>query len=103
MEILTVAGYVRDPVRELWFSRHRRRAFSYEALSDHDSRWLERKLLDDVPEGEFRFYRNTSNLKACIEILNQLGLGDLKPVLVKASLSLKRITLPSNSYNSVPI
>jgi hypothetical protein len=40
----------------------------------------ERKLLEDVPEGEFRFYRNTSNLKACIEILNQLGLGDLKPV-----------------------
>jgi len=51
MEILKVAGYVRDPVRELWFSRHRRRAFSYEALSDHDSRWLERKLLDDVPDG----------------------------------------------------
>ena len=80
MEILKVAGYVRDPVRELWFSRHRRRTFSYEALSDHDSRWLERKLLEDVPEGEFRFYRNTSNLKACIEILDQLGLGDLKPV-----------------------
>jgi len=52
MEILKVAGYVRDSgARSCGSARHRRRAFSYEALSDHDSRWLERKLLDDVPEG----------------------------------------------------
>jgi hypothetical protein len=78
--ILKAAGFVRDPNRDLWFSRDRRRAFSQEVLSDHDTRWLELKLLEDVPEDEFRFYRHTSNLKTCVEILDQLGLGVLTPV-----------------------
>lgn len=78
--ILKAAGFVLDPNRDLWFSRDRRRAFSQEVLRDHDSRWLELKLLENVHEDEFRFYRNTSNLNTCFEILDQLGLGALTPV-----------------------
>ncbi len=79
-KILKASGFVYDPGRDLWFSRDHRKAFSHEVLSDHDARWLGLKLLENVPEDEFRFYRNTSNLKICVEILDQLGLGVLTPV-----------------------
>jgi hypothetical protein len=81
-ESLKAAGFVRDPRRDLWFNRDRRQAFSHEVLRDHDSdpKWLELKLLEEIPGGEFRFYRSTSNLKTCVEILDLLGLSFLTPV-----------------------
>jgi hypothetical protein len=78
--ILKAAGFVHDPRRDLWFHRDHRKSFSHEVLRDHDSRWLELKLLEDVPETEFRFYRTTSDLKTCSEILDQMGLSNLMPV-----------------------
>ncbi len=79
-EILKAAGFVRNPKREVWFSHEQRKVFSYEALQDHDSRWLEGALLEAVPEGEFRFYRNTSNLRTCLEILDEMGVSNVTPV-----------------------
>ncbi len=79
-EILRAAGFVRNPQRELWFSHEQHKIFSHEVLRDHGSNWLERALLEHVPEGEFRFYRNTSDMKTCCEILNEMGLADIVPV-----------------------
>lgn len=79
-EILKSAGFNRNPRREHWFSRDHRKLFSFEVLQDHDSEWLKRKLMEDVSEQEFRFYRNTSDLPTCVEVLEEMGLGNLTPV-----------------------
>lgn len=79
-KIMKAAGYAFNPKREDWFHRDQRKSFSYEALRDHDSRWLALKLDEHVPEGEFRFYRTTSNLALCMEILEELKLSHLTPI-----------------------
>ena len=81
-ETLRAAGFARIHKRRLLVSRDRRMAFSHEALRDHDSRWLGSKLLEDVPDGEFRFQSNSPlNLKVCMEILEELGLSALTPMV----------------------
>jgi len=79
-EILKAAGFDRNPTRESWFHREQRKAFSHEALRDHNSSWLEQALLEHVPEGEFRFYRTTPDLETCLEILDEIGLSNLIPI-----------------------
>lgn len=71
--LLRVAGYVLMPKRDLWFSLDHRRAFSHQVLRDHDPKWLEIALLENVPEGEFRFYRMKSDYATCVEVLDELA------------------------------
>jgi len=78
-EILKAAG-VRDHHHEVWFSREQRKSFSHEALREHNSEWVKRKLLEDVPDNEFRFYRMKSNMQTCIETLERMQLSHLTPV-----------------------
>lgn len=81
-EILISAGFTRDPRREHWFHREDRKSFSFEILDDHDLdlKWLPAKLNEAVRKEEFRFYRESSDLAACHEILEQLGLSGLVAV-----------------------
>jgi hypothetical protein len=78
-QILKNAGYRFHEVREMWFSGTDRKAFSHEVLRDRDERWLVAKLTERVPEGEFYFYRNTSDIAVCSEILQELQLSNLIP------------------------
>jgi len=73
--ILKAARFVENRKRSLWFSHEERKVFSHEVLRDHESAWLNRALAEQVPENEFRFYRNTSDLEVCNEILAEMGLS----------------------------
>ena len=76
-EILSSAGFVLHHPREVWIHCDRRKAFSHRALREHDPGWLNRKLAQNVPEQEFRFYRLPSDPPVCHEILGELGLEHL--------------------------
>ena len=78
--ILRSLGFVLHDARQVWIHRDRRKAFSHRALREHDPGWLNRKLAQNVPEQEFRFYRHASDPPVCHEILGELGLGHLVAV-----------------------
>jgi hypothetical protein len=73
--ILKSARFAENPRRSLFFSHEERKVFSHEVLRDHDSEWLKRALAEQVPENEYRFYRHTSDLEVCNEILAEMGLA----------------------------
>jgi hypothetical protein len=83
------------PKGELWVSTDLRVAFSYEVIHDHDTQWLNQRLADRPPASEFWFYFNVSPENAdrkCQEILAEVGLPALRPVL--------RLVSPVESKNS---
>ena len=79
-EILKAARFVFDPSREVWFSRGVRKLFTHEVLREHNSEWVKSKLLEDVSENEFRFYRMKPDIQVCIETLERMHLSHLIPV-----------------------
>jgi hypothetical protein len=79
--ILKTHGFFENPKRMVWISRNRRICFSDSVIRDHDYSWLEERLLEDVPESEFRFHSNRElSLEACMAILTELELSHLTPV-----------------------
>jgi len=71
-------GFVELPMRKLWVNRDRRLVISEEALRDHDSHWLESRLLEHILEEEFRFYTNHAvPHEVHGSVLDQLGLSNL--------------------------
>ena len=61
--------------------RDRRLAISEEALRDHDVEWLTERLLEDVPEQEFRFHTNrATSEEECHKILAEMRISHLIPV-----------------------
>ena len=80
-ESLKSHGFFENQTRLMWINRSRRIAFTEDVIDDHDCRWLESKLLEDIPEGEFRLHSNRPLApKVCMEILDELGLSNLLPV-----------------------
>jgi hypothetical protein len=79
--VLRKLGFVEN-FREEWFNRERRIHFSYEVLRDHDNdvAWLKERVLENVPEFEFRFHSNDPlSLEVCFAILQELQLSNLTP------------------------
>lgn len=78
--ILRSVGYFELPKREMWVDRDGRKAFSRQALRDHDVAWVYDRLQDRVPAGSFYFYFNHPDGKgvACREILAEIGLSALQ-------------------------
>jgi hypothetical protein len=87
-QILSKTGFVENHIRQLWFSHSARKIFSHDVIRDHDTGWLESKLQEQVPDGQFWFYFNTapSTLEECERILGEMRLSGLTAV-VKASFS----------------
>lgn len=80
INILRNVGYFELPKREMWVDRNGRKAFSRQALRDHDIAWLYERFQDRVPAGSFNFYFNHPEGKgiACREILAEIGLSALQ-------------------------
>lgn len=73
-QILKAQGLFEDPSRMVWINRHRRMCFSDSVIRDHEVVWLEERLLEKVPQSEFRFHSNRELLlKVCKEILEKLN------------------------------
>ena len=80
-QILKVSGFVELPERGLWVNANRRLAISEEALRYHDVEWLTERLLEDVPEQEFRFHTNrATSEEECHKILAEMRISHLIPV-----------------------
>jgi len=80
--ILRACRFSALPNRELWVSTDLREAFSYDAIHDHDTQWLNQHLADRPPSREFWFYFNIAPENAdavCREILAEVGLPELQP------------------------
>jgi hypothetical protein len=77
---LRKAGFVENPIRELWFNRGRRMAFTHEALRDMGPSWLDRYLAEKVPPQDFVFHmsRVPSDLQTCQDILKEIHLPNLR-------------------------
>jgi hypothetical protein len=88
---LKSAGFVLLHSRDMWFSRDARKAFSHQAIRDHDLIWLKERFADRVPAGGFYFgfyfYFNQPEGKgrSCFEILGELKLA-LQPEMPICSL-----------------
>jgi hypothetical protein len=80
---LKSAGFFEIPVRQMWVSHDSRKAFSHQALRDHDHRWLLERFDDTVPDGSFYFYFNNPDGKAagCLTILYEIGHPDLQAAM----------------------
>jgi len=68
--------------RELWVGTDLREAFSYDAIRDHDTQWLNQHLADRPPRREFWFYFNIAPKNAddlCRETLAEIGLPEPQP------------------------
>jgi hypothetical protein len=90
-KLLEATGFREDvsgEVREGWFNRSDRKRFSHDVLRDHDANWLEARLHEQVPPGQFWFYFNfpPETLDDCNKILVTMNLTELVPV-VRASFS----------------
>ena len=78
---LKAAGFFLDHARLIWVSRDRRMVFTHDVIRDHPLEWLEARLLEHVPDEEFRFHSNHAlSLESCMEILNRGELSHLTPV-----------------------
>lgn len=85
-EILTASGFApyTSPRWNFWINRDKRMAFSFEAMADCDSGWLERELTQSVPVTEFWFYFSIvpeNARESCLEFLDVLRLPNLQPQL----------------------
>ena len=92
VQILKDRGFIDDRMRELWFNRDLRKAFSYPAVEDYDSGDFDKYLSEDVPPGIFRFYMYTvpeGFAEEAIAILERLGLEQLR-----ADIPLYRMGVP---------
>lgn len=82
--ILKMAGLVELPERKLWVNPDLRKAFSDEAIRDHDSQWLNEHLAEEVPAAEFWFYFNSvpdNANQTCREVLVLLRLYTLEAIV----------------------
>jgi hypothetical protein len=82
--ILEACSFFVLPKRELWISTDLNEAYSYEVISDHDSRWLNERLADRPPAREFWFYFTVAPENAdevCREILAEIRLPGLQPIV----------------------
>jgi hypothetical protein len=80
-QIAKTHGFFQDPKRMTWINPDRRMCFSYSVIRDHNDAWLEGRLLEDVPESEFRFHSNRElPLESCMAILEEMKLSHLIPV-----------------------
>jgi hypothetical protein len=74
--LLKASGFVELRGRGLWFHRDRRLAFSEKVLQDHDLHWVESRLLEEVPKGEFHIHSNQAvPPDECHRVVDKLGLG----------------------------
>lgn len=75
--------------RMLWVSHEFRMAFSHEFVRDADTQWLRRALSERVPPTDFVFHFNQvpEDSQVCNEILAEIGLSDLVPLIRVATIS----------------
>jgi hypothetical protein len=89
-QILKTVGFKKSNTRDAWFNRSSRKYFSHSVLRDphHNAIWLESRLKEQVPEGEFWFYFNfaPATFESCKKILAEIDLAELTPV-IKASIA----------------
>ena len=78
--------------RMLWVSRELRMAFSHEAVQDTETHWLQRVLSERVPPTDFVFHFSQvpEDLQVCREILAEIGLPSLVPVVRLATIAIGR-------------
>lgn len=90
---LREAGFAENPVRELWFNRERRMAFSHEAVSDMEPSWLDRHLAEEVGPEDFVFHmsRVPRDLQICQDILKEMNLSNLRANVRLATLAEYRL------------
>lgn len=82
-ETLKAAGYAYDHARMSWFNRSARKIFSEDVLRDHDLNWLRLQFSEPVPTDQFWFYFNSAptDPSVCVDVLRQLRLSELAPVV----------------------
>ncbi len=79
---LEAAGFRENHDTMVWLSRDQRKAFSHEAMSDNDSRWLTQRLVEELPSAEFWFYFSFISddpMPGCKQILTKMQLAHLTP------------------------
>ena len=99
--VLKTEGFFEIPERELWVSHERRMAFGHIALRENGRQWL-RDNLDEQPDaGEFVFHFHSvpadphgpeakELLQNCYQVLEEIGLADLRPSVRYATFRSKR-------------
>ncbi len=81
VSVLKKAGFSAIEKREIWICLDRRMVFGRKTLRERDLEWLEGKVNEALPEGEFRFhFYPPVDPNVCHEILEELGLSHLVPV-----------------------
>ena len=73
ISLLEETGFKYDFVREIYFNRQSRKAFSVEAIEDHDERWLRDRINAKIPDEGWSFFFNSPPSKAVQ--------GDLEAIL----------------------
>lgn len=82
-------GFVMIQRRMLWVNRDLRIAFSHEATRDGDIRWLQQAISERVPPNNFVFHfsRVPEDSQVCREILAEIGLPGLVPLVRVATVA----------------
>ena len=59
-QILKKANYKYDFNRDIYYNQHDKKAFSIEAIEDHEPDWLNEKIVEKNVGDEWSFYFNTN-------------------------------------------
>jgi hypothetical protein len=99
--VLKTEGFFEIQKRELWASRERKMAFGHIALRDNGPQWLRDNLDEPLDPGEFVFHFHSvpadphgpearELLQNCYQILEEIGLANLRPSVRYATFRSKR-------------